>query len=299
MQLARPIKAITVFAAILLGFAPVFRPASAVTQATPASGRFRVTLNGFRVNHESDDDILEGDGRGDEIFITTNLWSISADGTAHDLPGLRTKVMGDNRGRPDRILAGSGTPNSTRILGGLRTGDGYPTLEPWRRTGPVQPDHPPMVLWEGTLTDSRDGVVILPIVWEWDSPDRSASQASIERGLPLWFEGARRRALFGITPLGSATIQVIAGSIDLSGKAGTRPIGYVEADSTHSDQFTPQAMMLTYNLATLFAPSTAFSVKGVLEIRYVDKHDHGDYSLYLQVEQIATPTIPRTKAIRP
>src|SRR5215471_900681 len=71
---------------------------NAVTQTSPPRGTFKVTLNGFRVNHESDDDILEGDGRGDEIFITANVWSIFSDQTAHALPGIQTAVMGDTRG---------------------------------------------------------------------------------------------------------------------------------------------------------------------------------------------------------
>jgi len=51
-------------------------------RAYPVRGFFRVTLNGFRVRNESDDDILEGDGRGDEIFITTSNWMVHKDGTS-------------------------------------------------------------------------------------------------------------------------------------------------------------------------------------------------------------------------
>jgi hypothetical protein len=56
-------------------------------------GFFRVTLNGFKVNHESDDDILEGDGRGDEIYITTNLWTLHRDGTYQAYRQSRTASL--------------------------------------------------------------------------------------------------------------------------------------------------------------------------------------------------------------
>src|SRR5258708_33206070 len=102
-----------VFILILMLFTDsIYRKTSMAAQtAPPQRGTFRVTLNGFRVNNESDDDILEGDGRGDEIFITANIWAISSDGTAHELGGKQTKVMGDDRWRPQRILAWSGIPN--------------------------------------------------------------------------------------------------------------------------------------------------------------------------------------------
>ena len=36
-------------------------------QAPPLRGNFRVVLTGFRVNHQTADDILERDGAGDEV----------------------------------------------------------------------------------------------------------------------------------------------------------------------------------------------------------------------------------------
>src|SRR5690242_19682146 len=65
------------------GMLSVTEPPNA--QANPTA-TFRVTLNGFKVNHESDDDILEGDGRGDEIFITAHRWMINRDGSARPIP---------------------------------------------------------------------------------------------------------------------------------------------------------------------------------------------------------------------
>src|SRR5947199_10025262 len=61
----------------------------------PRYGIFRVTLNGFKVNHESDDDILEGDGKRDEVFITADVWMLDRNGRFQAAPTqAQSKVMG-------------------------------------------------------------------------------------------------------------------------------------------------------------------------------------------------------------
>jgi hypothetical protein len=296
--------------------------------AYPVRGFFRVTLNGFRVNHESDDDILEGDGRGDEIFITANNWIIHKDGTYLSLRQSRTKVMGDPNGHPERVPAGTKSPGLRldSAPGGLQTGDSFPSREPWKRTREPLTDRPPVVLWNGYLTQGEDAILILPVVWEWDSDDLSDSQQSFIRELPRWFQYQRPVlvSFFTLPPgspflpkspildpitilinyyaafLGQGSSAGVSqgypqGRIVLSGKAGTRPIGYEEAYTNKNtavevplpDGLPPTELMLTYDSAITAANSTAsFGVPGVYEIRYVDAHDHGDYSLYLQVERL-------------
>src|SRR3954471_19180265 len=114
------------------------------------AGRFRVTLTGFTVNRQSDDNILESDGKGDEVYIIAELaqydsyWEygrrpgLSQDHILINLGGnngfhgrgnltlrrsLTSVVMGDvnNQNNPPRIQAGSASN-----LGGLRTGDRFP-----------------------------------------------------------------------------------------------------------------------------------------------------------------------------
>jgi hypothetical protein len=53
----------------------MFNPATADAEER---GRFRVTLVGLFVNHETWDDALQADGRGDEVFALVNfaeIWS--------------------------------------------------------------------------------------------------------------------------------------------------------------------------------------------------------------------------------
>jgi hypothetical protein len=161
--------------------------------AYPVRGFFRVTLNGFTVNHESDDDVLEADGRGDEIFITANNWMINKDGTYQAFRQSKTKIMGDPNGHPERVPAG--TRSSGLRLdsapGGLQTGDVFPSRPPWRRVREIQADRPPVVLWNGYLTQGENAILILPIIWEWDSDDYSNCQQSFDRALPRRFEYQR------------------------------------------------------------------------------------------------------------
>jgi hypothetical protein len=264
------------------------------------SGEFRVVLNGFTVNNESDDDVLEGDGRGDEIFITSDALMVNRDGTDSPTRRVQTKVMGDPNGHPERVPAGTKSPgplntNLEAVIGGLQTGDVFPTLPPWRRVREIRTDRPPIVLWQGILTFGQNMVMIAPIIWEWDSDDLSASQQSVNRGLPRWFEDSKSNLLryIGIV-LPSDPLTHFAYPIRLDGKAGTRPIGYKEAgtrselpaaDTSH-DYLEINGLFLTYDSAVKAADRVNLGVRGLNEIRYRDAHDHGDYTLYLQVERL-------------
>ena len=123
----------------------------------PPRGRFRVTLLGFYVNRETWDDALERDGKRDEVFILAKSYLYASGGKLlanSDL--MRTPVMGDPTGRPERVAAGS-TPANPGLLGigasqagGLRTNDWFP-LNMFAPGPNPQPDRLPMLLWEGEL----------------------------------------------------------------------------------------------------------------------------------------------------
>lgn len=305
--------------ALSLSFLLASQPSSATSgdlragvQVTPpASATFRVVLNGFMVQNESDDDILEGDGRGDEIFITANRWMVNRDGSAQLLTWddgspsgsqyIQTKVMGDPNGHPDRVPAGTKSPgqfsNLDDQIGGLQTKDSFPPRSPAVRTREPLTDRPPIILWQGELTQGQNMVEIVPLVWEWDSPTFSASQRAIlDGGLLRWFEEHRQKLANHIS---ASDIPTLPASTDprrlppslldrygrlnlydcilLNDKAGTRPIGYTEC-------FFPQTVVLTYDSA-MNAVHTANQNK-TLQMEYHDPHDNGDYILYLQVEQL-------------
>lgn len=135
----------------------------------PASGRYRFTINGIHVNRESWDTALQTDGKGDEIFVLVDLRQLSVGGSpVGPVTQIATAVYGDTNGFPARIKAGSRSSQ-----GGIRTGDNIPEgLAPWFRYEAPQRNRLPLLVWEGTLTEGRDGVLIVPAIWEQDSTDR-------------------------------------------------------------------------------------------------------------------------------
>src|SRR4051794_18100688 len=62
-----------------------------------------------------------------------------------------------------RIKAGAASS-----LGGIPTGDRFPSAAPWLRTAPISADRPTMLVFEGELVQGQNGVVIAPTIWEWD-----------------------------------------------------------------------------------------------------------------------------------
>lgn len=142
---------------------------TSITVVEPASGRYRVTINGFRANSATWDTALQTDGKGDEIFIVAELQEMSAGGNPAGSIQTRTSfIHGDANGFPSRIAAGSLSPS-----GGIRSGDGIPNVpEPWKRYGPLQQKQFPMFVWEGRLVDGQNAVLIIPAIWEQDRTDR-------------------------------------------------------------------------------------------------------------------------------
>src|SRR5215831_2688782 len=89
----------------------------APTAGTPAppSGVFRVTLNGFTVGAETNDDLVESDGKGDEIYVVGEVWVLDREGNFTDRRTMRSRVIGDPTNRPERQPGGSRQPG---IFGG-------------------------------------------------------------------------------------------------------------------------------------------------------------------------------------
>jgi hypothetical protein len=259
----------------------------------PLEGRFRVTLTGFTVNRQTSDNILEADGKGDEIYVLaeTAQYDAHADTRPRDrvsanpaasmalTTGLRGRgnltlrrslasvLMGDInfQNDPPRIRAGSASS-----VGGLRTGDRYPTNEPWNLSGAPRADRLPMLLWEGDLHLGRELVIICPTIWEWDGGNvelRSTFAQDVNRyfsGSTYRDEGFVWRGFVGGDAFG----------------AGDRPIGMVGGNA-----WVPSALFLNFQTARDASTSSPSNIGiGVVEIRYA--HGGEDYSLYFKIESL-------------
>jgi hypothetical protein len=260
-------------------------------------GFFRVVINGFKVNNESDDDILENDGKRDEVYLRADIWVLNRNREVSSRRTLKSKVMGDvnNQEDPPRIRAGSGSD-----LGGLRTNDKWPIDEPWRRVRAPLTDRVPMLVWEGLLQRGQNMTVIAPTVWEWDSVDVSASERAYEngradpgpdreyrgegnRGINEAFNSQKSNFAAWIADNSSSFMTPNSAFwLFLDSKAGTRPIGI-----NRDVRLRTQVLTLTYDSAiSLTRTSPANLGLGILALNYADETDHGNYTLYVQVELV-------------
>ena len=169
---------------------PNVGPATVPNVGINRGTRYRVVATGFTVVNPTTESQILRDGRGDEAFVAANVVELTAGSSIIGQPtSKRSVTYGDTDGRSTPVTliptelariprysivrAGTAGPN-----GGLTTNDSYPA----GNTIPVEPsDAPasargrflPMVLWEGDLraTANRNGVVILPTIWESDNID--------------------------------------------------------------------------------------------------------------------------------
>jgi hypothetical protein len=288
-------------AAVVLATSAVALAATNV-QSSPKQAIFRVTLNGFTVNNETFDNALELDGKGDEVYIRYDTQLVDNEGTKLLGSQGESSVMGDTNGWPTRVQAGSRSS-----LGGLKTGDTFPTSTPWIQSGDITQTQPPMKLFEGKLVKGKQGAAITPTIWEWDggtdilqswgtsisenAPEIAQSVANLINGSSDENDLIKTNLEMGLP----AFFDLLS---DIFGRAEDRPVGGVASGDNKTFQFNPKSLLLTYETASL-ATQTDFGFgRGVLAIQYTDPSPQtGRYTLYLQVQRVDTP--PTIKSVRP
>jgi len=144
--------------------------------------QFRLVCTGFSVFEPTNDDLLESDGAGDEVFFTFDILQTEGiRGMKHteslipkitEAYQLKTNV----HGAATKTFLGTATnyirAGSKSATGGLQQGDHFPANGQFEVNGPVpfnrgNPQSFPLVVWEGTLsTDKRVFININP--WEYD-----------------------------------------------------------------------------------------------------------------------------------
>jgi hypothetical protein len=215
-------------------------------------GRYRVTVNGFRVNHERKDDTFQDDGKHNEIHVTVSAREYNPDGTVAGPERMaRSRTHGDIN-HPDWQKPGSENyryrAGSASTLGGLVTGDGFPDqAQPWlRRSAATSTETFPLFVWEGYLAKGGKKVQLIPTVFE-DT-----------------FEQNQRRPI-GVYGFDSNNQgRFVPTVIDLSFDA--------------AEQI----------LATAVDPNSPVPA-GIIAVRYQDVAKYkleGDFTVYLQVERI-------------
>jgi len=133
------------------------------------SGRYLITLTGLRAINMSFDDQLSRDGKGDEVFAASFVRHYDRrSGAVVGASMAKTLTYGDTYlFGTTRVQAGS--MSST---GGIRDGDPIPAnSDPTVRSAPPSTTGFPLKVWEGTLTDGVDALVLSPSIWEQDLGD--------------------------------------------------------------------------------------------------------------------------------
>lgn len=317
-------KTVLILAALLSGMLPKAQintnAIRKVATGQSAAAYFRITVKGFTCMRETADDILERDGKHDEVYLTSFSFLVNTSGVAQPNSAVRTrtKTLGDINGRSSteyRWMAGSATGG----LGGIQSGDNLPDAEPWKNNAPSSGDLLPFVLWEGQLTEGANIAVIHPGLMEWDGPAdflttfwHSSFIAQALRpaiglaSLPFRALGIGENTSYNETDPGVWPIPEAAQNFgdvfyksDLSGltneqkkqlmvasgKPGDRPVG-VNAESIYN----PLQIRLNYTAASQLVQKDFGYGNGIIPVRYKDDDQYkGEYILYLAIEKITDP----------
>ncbi len=261
------------------------------TPTPPAKGKYRVTVNGYRVVSETWDHALQVDGKGDEVYLSVGMKVLDKEGkprvpVSGGNPEAKSATMGDTNGQHGRVAAGSRSR-----AGGLRSGDSVPTGEPWRLEGDPIADRVPFNAGTVELVEGLDTLVVSPTIWEWDGG------ADLFRDYVGWFQSTAAKVP---TPAAGSTAGIVleatkiglgvamdASDRGILGNAADRPIG-IKTQGANGFTFDPQVLTLDHAAAEwLVANDPQGKGMGVVELSFQDDPKyHGHYTLYVQVTKV-------------
>ncbi|MCR4347790.1 MAG: hypothetical protein NUV55_11405 [Sulfuricaulis sp.] len=285
------------------------------TVAADVSGRarYRITINGFRVDQETMDDPLQRDGKGDEVYFALRVEEYDRTNLTRSGHALvKSPVFGDKNGFPaqSRVMAGRAGES-----GGLRRGDLYPGANPVTRSREPSSIDLPLFVWDGYLEAGKSALLIYPAIWEWDGEQAGErfshwlgdfnndgfanTYGAIKRDSVIQQFTADRVNVLTLDAAAHATGATWI-NITNSELSGDRPIGFSQVRSALESIFTlgsytyfERVIVLTREAIEreLAARNTSSLPPGIVAIRYrddpaADGTFGGDYTLYLQVERL-------------
>jgi len=293
-----------------VSFGPCRAESTTVSEFHP---RFRVTINGFTVDRQTNEQenerrlgqvgqfLRRTDGAGDEVFIRADVFVLEGrPNGGFEIVSTRSvtsRVMGDTSGFAKREQAGTASR-----AGGLRSGDNYPTNTPWLRNGKPRPDELPMIVWEGEFRDSAPpmSVIIIPTIWEWDEPGAGEfAQAWDQRLYPSMLDiFTRYGARFDARDIGPEYR-----AFDLNRWFNDLPVANVPIGRMLKQvvngrlldrfefSFNTAALDLTSRTAPAAARKSFRGAAGVIEIPYIEysemsSEELAHYTLYAQIERV-------------
>lgn len=277
-----------------------------VSASFAQAGRIRISFAGFDCVKETVDDMLERDGKGDEVYFNFGFTLADRNGRTKLTYEKKTPEYGDATAPwTNRVRVGSRTDVFGGNRGGIKSGDNYRCND---------------IVGEYDMADG-DILTIVPTGWEVDPVADNwnvfaANMAGLYQTLnqkvaPLMITfhaltGDLGGLIFTSTSLGVSKIQRAGGDQGANGKPGTRPIGM-----DLNGDFAPKLLVLnTPNLSTIINSNFGYG-KGVVAVNYNEEaignyRDHGNYSILLKIEftptggsSYAAPPAPRTSTPPP
>ncbi len=140
-----------------------------------APGKYRLVALGFQVLQQSPDDLLDKDGRGNEVYVAA---AVTVTNRTLSMPQVNTVRGGSygDVGNSGKAFGRRYQAGSASRAGGLATGDIVPVgLNLGAPTSTVSTTAFPVVLWEGRLND-QGMVVVHPTLWEEDLEQTAYNQ---------------------------------------------------------------------------------------------------------------------------
>jgi Divergent InlB B-repeat domain len=272
-------------------------------QQPTGSGIFRIVITGIWCEKETFDDILQGDGRGDEVYLSVGESILLSNGEpfiqGHESTSVRIGDLNETYD-PDRQVVG-GEVGET----GWDTGDKFPWPKPWVYVPPWTQDRLPFLVARVNLTGGK-AIVISPTIWEWD--DRSEGW----RDWVTWFKGIFDSVVPSLKPVinntnpsvspspgGVATTDFILTAISAglgglaslpTGRAGDRPIGISGGENPWT--FIPKVVVLNEESARWMTQNDLGKGYGVIQLDYKDEpetNQPGHFALFLHVTEMPVP----------
>lgn len=248
-------------------------------------GRFRIALERFETDFDLPEDILRGDGRGNEIFISTQVNEYRRTGLVGPRM-VRTPTFGDVHNFPSRVQAGSSSPN-----GGIRANDKYPA--PVQLVSQLRPPGVtdlPFFLWEGELSEVEGVVILSPAIWEEDGDgslfahfmnlhSSSAGNLPSRSYLAPYFPRPSGRPASTWRP-------TTGNDCTYSDRFQLPQFGWLDEpiDISRSYPYCPKYVAINYEVARSV---TSVNPAAVLEVPFFNSS--GQYKLFIRIEKVTPP----------
>lgn len=250
--------------------------------------RVRISYFGFNCNTATQDNTLEMDGKGDEIFVLCN-WLMADKNNNLEFSGkYRSPLHGDINGHNGWIKVGSRSDK-----GGITSGDQYRCNT---------------AIGEFEISDG-EVFTMTPTIWEWDGNDEAYNNFQVHQTNHVnELKNVASQFSKGFALLGDpvnttivlvnqmkTTISLFSMAInDILSQAKDRPIG-METNG----RFSPKSIVLTRDMMRKIAQRNLGYGLGVLQVDYDEiqlgnTRDHGAYTVLIKVEYLGSSSTAPT-----